>query len=70
MHGSIYVHQFSFSIRESRIAKGKWIVILKPQDVLVLLYDYLVIVDAIRDGRARERELAIRELKMRFRQWL
>ena len=35
-----------------------------------ILYEYLVIVDAIRGGRARERELAIKELKMRFRQWL
>jgi DNA-binding Lrp family transcriptional regulator len=34
-----------------------------------ILYEYLVIVDAIRGGRARERELAIKELKMRFRQW-
>jgi hypothetical protein len=36
----------------------------------VILYEYLVIVDAIRGGRARERELAIKELKMRFKQWL
>ena len=35
-----------------------------------ILYEYLVIVDAIRGGRARERELAIKELTMRFRQWL
>lgn len=35
-----------------------------------LLYEYLVIVDAIRGGRAREREFAAKELKMRFRQWL
>jgi hypothetical protein len=35
-----------------------------------ILYEYLVIVDAIRGGRARERELAINELKMRFRRWL
>jgi hypothetical protein len=35
----------------------------------VILYEYLVIVDAIRGGRARERELAIKELKMRFSQW-
>jgi hypothetical protein len=35
-----------------------------------ILYEYLVIVDAIRGGRARERESAIKELKMRFSQWL
>ena len=35
-----------------------------------ILYEYLVIVDAIRGGRARERELAIKELEMRFRQCL
>jgi hypothetical protein len=35
-----------------------------------ILYEYLVIVDAIRGGRAREREMAVKELKMRFRQWL
>jgi hypothetical protein len=35
-----------------------------------IVYEYLVIVDAIRGGRARERELAIKELKMRFSQWL
>jgi hypothetical protein len=35
-----------------------------------VLYEYLVIVDAIRGGRARERELAIKELKMRFRKSL
>lgn len=35
-----------------------------------ILYEYLVIVDAIRGGRARERELAIKELKLRIRQWL
>jgi hypothetical protein len=29
-----------------------------------ILHKYLVIVDAIRSGRARERELAIKELKM------
>jgi hypothetical protein len=34
-----------------------------------VLYEYLVIVDAIRGGRARERKLAIKELKMRIRQW-
>jgi len=33
------------------------------------LYEYLVIVDAIRGGRARERELAIKELKMRVSRW-
>jgi hypothetical protein len=30
------------------------------------LYELLVLVDAIRGGRARERELAIRELKKRL----
>lgn len=30
------------------------------------LYELLVIVDAIRDGRAREREIAIKELKKRL----
>ena len=30
------------------------------------LYELLVIVDAIRDGRAREREIAIKELKARL----
>ena len=30
------------------------------------LYELLAIVDAIRDGRAREREIAIRELKIRL----
>src|SRR3990170_4213805 len=30
------------------------------------LYELLAIVDAIRDGRARERELAIKELKLRL----
>jgi hypothetical protein len=35
-----------------------------------ILYEYLVIVDAIRGGRAREREMAVKELKLRFRQWL
>jgi len=34
-----------------------------------ILYEYLVVVDAIRGGRAREREMAVKELKMRFRQW-
>jgi hypothetical protein len=29
-----------------------------------ILYEYLVIVDAIRGGRTRERELAVKELKM------
>jgi len=31
------------------------------------LYELLALVDAIRDGRARERELAVKELTMRFR---
>jgi hypothetical protein len=31
-----------------------------------MLYELLTIVDAIRDGRAREREIAIEELKMRL----
>ena len=31
-----------------------------------ILYELLVIVDAIRDGRAREREIAIKELKARL----
>lgn len=31
-----------------------------------MLYELLAIVDAIRDGRAREREIAIRELKVRL----
>ena len=31
-----------------------------------LLYELLVLVDAIRDGRARERELAIQEIKKRI----
>jgi len=31
-----------------------------------MLYELLVIVDALRDGRAREREIAIKELKIRF----
>ena len=35
-----------------------------------ILYEYLVIVDAIRGGGARERELAIKALEMRFRQCL
>jgi hypothetical protein len=30
------------------------------------LYELLALVDAIRDGRAREREIAIRELKARL----
>jgi hypothetical protein len=30
------------------------------------LYELLVLVDALRDGRARERELAVKELSMRF----
>ena len=32
------------------------------------LYEYLVLVDAIREGRARERELAENELKKRLKQ--
>ena len=32
-----------------------------------MLYELLAIVDAIRDGRAREREIAIKELKIRLR---
>ncbi len=31
-----------------------------------ILYELIVLVDAIRDGRAREREIAIKELKMRL----
>jgi len=31
------------------------------------LYELLTLVDAIRDGRARERELAIKELRMRLK---
>lgn len=31
-----------------------------------MLYELLTIVDALRDGRAREREIAIKELKIRF----
>lgn len=31
-----------------------------------ILYELLAIVDAIRDGRAREREIAIKELKIRI----
>ena len=31
-----------------------------------ILYELLVIVDAIRDGKAREREIAIKELKRRL----
>ncbi len=31
------------------------------------LYELLVLVDAVRDGRARERDMAIRELKSRIR---
>jgi hypothetical protein len=31
-----------------------------------ILYELLAIVDAIRDGRAREREIAIKELKIRL----
>lgn len=34
-----------------------------------VLYQYLVLVDAIRGGRARERDMAINELKKRFKQW-
>jgi hypothetical protein len=34
-----------------------------------ILYEYLAIVDAIRGGRVRERELAIKELKARFQQY-
>lgn len=30
------------------------------------LYELLALVDAVRDGRAREREIAIRELKARL----
>jgi len=30
------------------------------------LYELLAIIDAIRDGRAREREIAVKELKMRL----
>ncbi|MEX2496435.1 MAG: hypothetical protein WD448_10120 [Woeseia sp.] len=33
------------------------------------LYELLVIVDAIRDGRAREREAGIRELRQRLKQY-
>jgi hypothetical protein len=32
-----------------------------------LLYELLALVDAVRDGRARERELAVRELKRRLK---
>jgi hypothetical protein len=31
------------------------------------LYELLVLVDAIRDGRARERDIAVRELKLRLK---
>jgi hypothetical protein len=31
-----------------------------------ILYEFLALVDAIRDGRAREREIAIKELKIRL----
>jgi hypothetical protein len=31
-----------------------------------ILYELIALVDAIRDGRAREREIAIKELKMRL----
>jgi hypothetical protein len=31
-----------------------------------ILYEYLVLVDAIREGRAREREIAVRELSTRL----
>ncbi len=33
------------------------------------LYELLVLVDAIRDGRAREREIAVRELRERLRRY-
>ncbi|MEG7523780.1 MAG: hypothetical protein M3H12_11860 [Chromatiales bacterium] len=33
------------------------------------LYELLVLVDAIRGGRARERELAIKELRARLEQY-
>lgn len=32
------------------------------------LYEYLVLIDAIREGRARERKIAIEELKKRIKQ--
>jgi hypothetical protein len=32
----------------------------------IILYEYLVLVDAIRDGRAREREYAVNEIKDRL----
>lgn len=38
--------------------------ILKPTDSK--LYERLSLVDAIRNGRARERDMAIREIKLRI----
>lgn len=32
----------------------------------IILYEYLVLVDAIRDGRAREREYAVKEINVRL----